>query len=69
LDDDHKFKEIMKSKILRKSISLKKVDSTEGGYDVEGSINKETKVMFTPFNPLLLLIISHSSSYSFQIVS
>jgi len=59
----------MKSKILRKSISLKKVDSTGDGYDVEGFINKETKVILTPFNPLFLLIISHSSSYSFQIVS
>lgn len=81
MDDDDNSKEIMKFKIVHESSAKsgdetetssnkheqfeKEKDSTGGDSDVESSFDK---VIFAPLTSSFHLNISHSSSYSFQIV-
>jgi hypothetical protein len=85
LDDDDNSKEMMKFKIVHESSIKsadetetssnkqeqfeKEKDSTGGCSDVESSFNKATKVILKSLTALSVLIISQSSSYTFQIVS
>lgn len=83
-DDDDNSKQMVKSKILYENCTMsgeetetsshkqeqfEKGDSSEGCSDVDSSFNKAIKVILTPLTSISLLMISQSSSYSFQIVS